>query len=54
VSIISEPRSFAEAINGPYERQWREAALEEIITHISNGTWTVMKLPPGQKAIGLK
>lgn len=52
--MSTEPRSFAEAIRTPEELQWREAALEEINALMANGTWTLMKLPPGKKAIGSK
>ena len=49
-----EPQSYVEAIekpNGEGEK-WHEAALEEINAHLNNGTWTIVKLLPDQKAIG--
>lgn len=31
---------------------WYKAAMEEIKAHIANGTWELVQLPPGCKAIG--
>jgi hypothetical protein len=31
---------------------WYTAAKEEIQAHVDNGTWTLVQLPPGAKAIG--
>jgi len=41
-------------MNRPYAERWKEAALEEINAHWSNGTWEIVKLPPGQQAIGCR
>src|ERR671929_620035 len=49
-----EPKSFADAIKGPLADKWRDAALEEYNWHLQNGTWTLVELPPGKKAIGSK
>jgi len=49
-----EPKSFAEAINGPLANKWKDVALEEYNWHLQNGTWELVELPPGQKAIGSK
>ena len=51
---VVEPSSYNEAIKTPEARQWKEAALEEMNAHLENQTWTIMELPPGQKAIGSK
>ena len=48
----SEPRTFKQAIHGPQSDSWREATTLEYNTLIENGTWEVVDLPPGQKAIG--
>jgi hypothetical protein len=31
---------------------WYQAAVKEMEAHIENGTWELVKLPPGCKAIG--
>lgn len=49
-----EPRSFKEAMKQePKERQkWWEAALSEIQSLVENGTFELVELPRGAKAIG--
>ena len=49
-----EPRSFKEAIRRPgQEKQmWLEAALKEIQALVENGTFELVELPEGAKAIG--
>ncbi|KAH9689130.1 retrovirus-related pol polyprotein from transposon RE1 [Citrus sinensis] len=46
-----EPASFAEAVRDP---KWREAMYSELQALENNGTWTVVSLPPGKRAIGCK
>ena len=48
----TEPRTFAQASKSPDAPQWIKAAQEEINSLYANGTWEVVKLPPGKKAIG--
>jgi hypothetical protein len=48
----SEPRSFAEAMRQPDADEWFKAASEEIQSLMDNGTWELVKLPPGRRAIG--
>ncbi len=48
----SAPRSFAEAMRTPERDHWYQAACEEIQVHLDNGTWEIVDLPPGKKAIG--
>jgi hypothetical protein len=31
---------------------WYQAAVKEMEVHIKNGTWELIKLPPGRKVIG--
>ncbi|EGN96039.1 hypothetical protein SERLA73DRAFT_76038 [Serpula lacrymans var. lacrymans S7.3] len=50
----AEPRSFADAMRRPDADKWREAAMEELQAHERNGTWSLVELPPGVKAIGGK
>ena len=51
-----EPQSYSEALEQPNGEgdKWHEAALEEINAHLTNGTWSLVPLPPGEKAIGSK
>jgi transposase InsO family protein len=49
-----EPSTYAQAIKGPDAMKWNEAMLEEYNAHLANGTWTVVKLPPGQMVVKSK
>jgi len=46
-----EPLSFAQAIK---EGKWVEEMKEELQSIEGNGTWELVKLPKGKKAIGVK
>ena len=35
----------------PQAQHWEAAAADEILTLIANGTWELVELPPGEKAI---
>jgi hypothetical protein len=48
----TEPRTYAEAMRRPDADLWRKAAEDEIQALLENGTWELVKLPPGKKAIG--
>jgi hypothetical protein len=48
----AEPRSFREAMKGPDSDKWYQAASDEFQTLLDNGTWELVKLPHGRKAIG--
>jgi len=48
----SEPRTFKQAMHGPQSDHWRDAALLEYNTLVENGTWEIVDLPEGQKAVG--
>jgi len=39
-------------MHGPQSDRWRDAALLEYNTLAENGTWNIVDLPEGQKAIG--
>lgn len=45
------PRTFEEAWRIP---EWREAIKKEYEAHAKNGTWKIVPLPKGRKAIGWK
>jgi hypothetical protein len=47
-----EPRTFKQAMHCPQSDRWRDAALLEYNTLVENGTWEIVDLPEGQKAIG--
>jgi hypothetical protein len=48
----SEPRTLRDALKCPDANLWYQAAVKEMEAHIENGTWELVKLPPGCKAIG--
>jgi hypothetical protein len=50
----NEPRTFKEAMQrSPDERaKWYKAATDEIQALVDNGTFELVQLPPGRKAIG--
>ena len=41
-SLPDEPLTFAEALIRPDAEKWRQAALEELAAHQTNGTWTLV------------
>lgn len=51
---FGEPRSIAEVMKlAPDERErWLKAAQDELQSLIENGTFKLVQLPPGRKAIG--
>lgn len=51
ITSRDEPKYFSQAIKDP---QWREAMKREIQALENNGTWSLIHLPPGKKAIDLK
>ena len=51
-SFPDEPLTYAEAMCRPDADSWRQAALEELGAHESNGTWKLVDKPPGAKVIG--
>jgi len=53
-SLPDEPLTFAEALTRPDAEKWRQAALEELAAHQSNGTWTLVPRPAVSKVIGSK
>ena len=48
----SEPHTYRQSQKRPDADKWTEAAEDELRAHGENGTWEVVKLPPGKKAIG--
>jgi hypothetical protein len=48
---ISIPKTIHEVISHP---DWHNAMIEEMSALDDNGTWNLVKLPPGKQAIGCK
>ena len=53
-SPIHEPRTFGRATHksNPYRVKWKEASDLEYNAQITNGTWILVALPDGRRAIG--
>jgi hypothetical protein len=51
-ATMVEPHSYAQSQRLPEADLWHKAAEEEMEAHSKNGTWDIVKLPPGKKAIG--
>jgi transposase InsO family protein len=47
-----EPRTYKLAMGGEHSERWREATTKEYNTLVENGTWEIVDLPEGEKAIG--
>jgi len=48
------PKTYKEALQGPFASQWQAAMDEEFHSLITNKTWRLTRLPPGRKAIRCK
>jgi len=51
-SVSIELKTLADALKRPDADKWVAAALAEIEAHLQNGTWELVQLPPGRRAIG--
>ena len=51
LGVSEEPTTYAEAAQ---HREWEKAMEDELRSINENLTWSLVNLPPGQKAIGLK
>jgi hypothetical protein len=49
---MSDPHNYKQALKSDDSEHWKEATLTEYNTLIQNGTWEIVDLPPGEKAIG--
>jgi hypothetical protein len=49
-----DPKTFKEAMSSPDADKWYEAMVTEMQAHVENGTWELVELPRGRKAIGSK
>jgi Reverse transcriptase (RNA-dependent DNA polymerase)/gag-polypeptide of LTR copia-type/GAG-pre-integrase domain len=52
LNASAEPNTLAEALQRPDGDQYLESAIEEVRAHLENGTWKVVRLPRGKRAIG--
>ncbi len=48
----SDPYNYRQPIQADDSDCWKEATLAEYNTLLQNGTWEIVDLPPGEKAIG--
>ena len=48
----SEPRDWKDIKGRPDADKWVQAAHEEVLGLLENGTWTLEQLPPGRTSIG--
>jgi len=53
-SSAAEPLSYTEALRRPDAEEWKQAALEELNAHNTNGTWELLPQHTGKKVIGSK
>jgi hypothetical protein len=51
-SHAGDPETFAQAMRRPDADHWFKAAEDEMQSLLENGTWELVKLPPGRQAIG--
>ena len=49
-----DPLTFREVMDSALADEWREACQYEIDALAKNGTWTLVELPPGRKAVKSK
>jgi hypothetical protein len=49
-----EPGSFSEAMGCHEAHLWKPSVQDEFDSHVQNGTWDLVPLPPGQTAIGTR
>jgi hypothetical protein len=49
---MSDPQNYKQALKSDDLECWKDTTLTEYNTLIQNGTWEIVELPPGEKAIG--
>jgi transposase InsO family protein len=52
LNASAEPTTLSEALQRPDGDKYLESAIEEVRAHLENGTWKVVRLPKGKRAIG--
>ena len=53
-ALRPDPQSYSEAMRSPDSRKWKEAIQTEYDSLMENGTWKIVDLPPGRKALTTK
>ena len=51
-AFAAEPTSYRQSQQRSDKDLWHKACEEEMEAHRLNGTWEIVKLPPGKRAIG--
>jgi hypothetical protein len=54
VASDAEPKLYRDTMRHPDSELWHQAMVCEMEAHLENGTWELVKLPHGRKAIGSK
>ena len=54
LASISQKKELVTYIDAVKDSRWRDAMKSEIHVLETNGTWTIMQLPPGKNALGYK
>ena len=54
VAIDDTPTTYHEAVSGPRAKEWAGAAADELASIQKHGTWELVELPPGRRAVGSK
>jgi hypothetical protein len=49
-----EPKDLSEALSMPDAQQWKDAVIKELTSLKDMGTYRIVSLPPGRKAVGCK
>jgi hypothetical protein len=49
-----EPKDLSEALSMPDARKWKDAVIKELTSLKDMGTYRIVSLPPGRKAVGCK
>jgi hypothetical protein len=52
VAAVTEPATYRQSQSRPDADSWHKACQEEMEAHKLNGTWEIVELPPGKRAIG--
>ena len=50
----ANPRSFRQAMKRADAAEWKQAAVDELAAHQTNGTWTLVDRPKDRPVIGSK
>jgi hypothetical protein len=50
----AEPTLYRNAMHHPESELWHQAMVRKMEAHLENGTWELVNLPHGRKAIGSK